>query len=274
MSDLSRRAAELLRRSEDDEYIDTGEAVALLRETAEQYEETLTLARDRVERDTLDEGFANEYLRGMVTLIADLHPTFEMDTGERMDEVLADLRAMTCRACSAPLRWLNGEILVAIRQAAPANAPAHDACCDDGSAMRCGNTACTHFAHPVSLPSDSAGSHAERLEYLRGELRAERISYGELIELQGLAHLIAPDDVELLEPAGVPEHATWTITGVDDLDFDSYWSAVEHLNGLASEYERAGWNVEYGLASRDNLAAFRAVRGFDDRTIGVERDEA
>ena len=44
-----------------------------------------------------------------------------------------------------------------------------------------------------------------RLEYLRGELRAERISWGELAELQGLAPYIAPDDVELLEAAGVPE---------------------------------------------------------------------
>lgn len=46
----------------------------------------------------------------------------------------------------------------------------------------------------------------ERLEYLRGELRAERISYGELAELQSLAEHIAPGDVELLEAAGVPEH--------------------------------------------------------------------
>ena len=45
----------------------------------------------------------------------------------------------------------------------------------------------------------------ERLEYLRQELRAERISCGELIELQGLAEHIEPDDVELLEAAGVPE---------------------------------------------------------------------
>lgn len=44
-----------------------------------------------------------------------------------------------------------------------------------------------------------------RLEYLRGEIRAERISYGELAELQGLAEHIEPGDVELLEPAGVPE---------------------------------------------------------------------
>lgn len=46
----------------------------------------------------------------------------------------------------------------------------------------------------------------ERLEYLRGELRAERISYGELAELQSLADSIDPGDVELLEAAGVPEH--------------------------------------------------------------------
>lgn len=47
-----------------------------------------------------------------------------------------------------------------------------------------------------------------RLEYLRGELRAERISYGELSELQELADYIKEGDVELLEPAGVPEGAT------------------------------------------------------------------
>lgn len=45
----------------------------------------------------------------------------------------------------------------------------------------------------------------ERLEYLRGEIRAERISYSELAELQGLAEHIDSGDVELLEWAGVPE---------------------------------------------------------------------
>lgn len=44
-----------------------------------------------------------------------------------------------------------------------------------------------------------------RLEYLRGELRAERISYEELAELQSLAPHIEEGDVELLEAAGVPE---------------------------------------------------------------------
>lgn len=45
----------------------------------------------------------------------------------------------------------------------------------------------------------------ERLEYLRGEIEAERISYGELAELQDLAEHIQPDDVVLLQWAGVPE---------------------------------------------------------------------
>jgi len=40
----------------------------------------------------------------------------------------------------------------------------------------------------------------KRLEYLRGELRLERISYGELVEY------IDSNDVELLEAAGVPEN--------------------------------------------------------------------
>lgn len=49
-------------------------------------------------------------------------------------------------------------------------------------------------------------SAKERLEYLRKELRAERISWGEIAELQSLAGEIDPGDTELLEAAGVPEH--------------------------------------------------------------------
>lgn len=45
----------------------------------------------------------------------------------------------------------------------------------------------------------------ERLEYLRQELRAERISYEEIAELQSLAEYIEPDDVVLREWAGIPE---------------------------------------------------------------------
>ena len=46
----------------------------------------------------------------------------------------------------------------------------------------------------------------ERLEELRIELRNERISYGELAELQSLSEYIEKGDVELLEAAGVPEN--------------------------------------------------------------------
>lgn len=45
----------------------------------------------------------------------------------------------------------------------------------------------------------------ERLEYLRGEIEAERISYAELAELQELAEHIQPGDVVLLQWAGVKE---------------------------------------------------------------------
>ena len=45
----------------------------------------------------------------------------------------------------------------------------------------------------------------ERLEYLRGEILAERISYEEISELQSLTEHIEPGDVLLLEWAGVPE---------------------------------------------------------------------
>lgn len=46
----------------------------------------------------------------------------------------------------------------------------------------------------------------KRLEYLRTQLRAENISYEELIQLQNLIPYIAKSDVELLEAAGVPEN--------------------------------------------------------------------
>ena len=45
----------------------------------------------------------------------------------------------------------------------------------------------------------------KRLEYLRGEINAERISYGEITELQSLSAHIDPGDTLLLEWAGVPE---------------------------------------------------------------------
>jgi hypothetical protein len=66
---------------------------------------------------------------------------------------------------------------------------------------------CMNYA--LSWVDDQTPSLAElraaRLEELRTELRAERISYDGLVELQSLARFIDPGDVELLEAAGVPE---------------------------------------------------------------------
>ena len=45
-----------------------------------------------------------------------------------------------------------------------------------------------------------------RLEALRIEVKAERISYGEIYELQTLAEFIDSNDVELLQWAGVEEN--------------------------------------------------------------------
>lgn len=50
-----------------------------------------------------------------------------------------------------------------------------------------------------------AGARRARLEYLRSQIEAESISYGEIAELQSLAEHIHPTDVVLLEWAGVPE---------------------------------------------------------------------
>ena len=107
-----------------------------------------------------------------------------------------------------------------------------------------------------------------RLEYLRDQLRAECISMSELHELQTLAPFIDPGDVELLEPAGVPEFpedapeehrltaATLALL-VDALARDEDWSAdtldrlaeVLTVNGYAEA--RDGQFASTGRAERE-----------------------
>lgn len=62
----------------------------------------------------------------------------------------------------------------------------------------------------MSAAAEARNAAVERLEELRIELREECISFGELVELANLAKYISPDDVELLEAAGVPEHDSST----------------------------------------------------------------
>jgi len=95
------------------------------------------------------------------------------------------------------------------------NISTHDLDTDtDGHCKRCGMSmqeaskapcAKTGSAKKAWLDEEETSEIQGRLEYLRGELRAERISQGELMELQGLADYIDPGDVELLEAAGVEE---------------------------------------------------------------------
>lgn len=82
-----------------------------------------------------------------------------------------------------------------------------------------------HVPVPGVVPS-------ERLEELREALRAESISYGELADLQELAPYIEPGDVELLEPAGVPEFdPPCPSCGADDLDPKSIEDGVRLPGG-------------------------------------------
>jgi len=45
----------------------------------------------------------------------------------------------------------------------------------------------------------------KRLEYFREEIKAERISQQEILELQSLSEYIDISDVELLQWSGIPE---------------------------------------------------------------------
>jgi hypothetical protein len=72
-----------------------------------------------------------------------------------------------------------------------------------------------------------------RLEYLRGQLRAEYISMDELIELQELAEHIDPGDAELLEAAGVPERRLGRAP--NDLEGMPVETAADYLTGLTQD---------------------------------------
>ncbi len=57
-----------------------------------------------------------------------------------------------------------------------------------------------------------------------------------------------------------------------DDEFDSYREAVDHYDILLGEAENAGWQIEHGWASRDNLLAARLTRGGDpERFLAIVR---
>jgi hypothetical protein len=84
-----------------------------------------------------------------------------------------------------------------------------------------------------------------RLEEIRIEIRAERISQGEIHELQSLAEHIDKNDVELLEWAGVDEFEE------DDIE---YTLGDDTINGVAiNEKIRQEDLFEYKIIHRESF---------------------
>lgn len=67
-----------------------------------------------------------------------------------------------------------------------------------------------------------------RLEYIRGEIEAERVSYGEIAELQSLVKYIDPADILLLEWAGVPEKVSKTKNRLHVINSDAIKRSGPH----------------------------------------------
>jgi gas vesicle protein len=93
-----------------------------------------------------------------------------------------------------------------------------------------------------------------RLEELREEIREERISTGEIAELQSLAQYIDPSDVELLEWAGVPEFEEEEEEYTDFSQYDTiaYNLTEEDAVKLANEQSEKDPNSQIVLAFTGN----------------------
>jgi len=89
-----------------------------------------------------------------------------------------------------------------------------------------------------------------RLEELREEIREERISTGEIAELQSLAQYIDPSDVELLQWAGVPEFEEEEEEYTDFSQYDTiaYNLTEEDAVKLANEQSEKDPNSQIVLA--------------------------
>lgn len=91
----------------------------------------------------------------------------------------------------------------------------------------------------------------QRLEELRKELRAERISTGELLELQSLIPYIDKGDVELLEAAGVPEFEEELPS--EDTYYIEYLNAAKRHARDRAEFANYNEAVIWGKANLENF---------------------
>ena len=106
----------------------------------------------------------------------------------------------------------------------------------------------------------------KRLEYLRQELRQERISYWELAELQGLQEHIDINDVELLEAAGVRENemdvdlveecigAECTVhLHFSKLEFGTIWERAELIRNIKYAVKDVSDDVKFTSGDRVDI---------------------
>lgn len=111
----------------------------------------------------------------------------------------------------------------------------------------------------------------ERLEYLRGEIRAERISYGEIAELQGLIHHIGADDVELLSwvqsaEAALDWQPIYSLGKPSETYFDAEYKGMHcelfFNNRLGSAPMAWDWSFYDAKSADPELAVARSDTGF------------
>ncbi len=105
-----------------------------------------------------------------------------------------------CPSCGAVLEWLSDDGRGVGECPRCATYGAHGGGCHHAPGEE--TSSMTAYTY---TPTPATPEIADRLEYLRGEIEAERISYGEIAELTDLAEYIDPSDVLLREWAGVPE---------------------------------------------------------------------
>ena len=89
----------------------------------------------------------------------------------------------------------------------------------------------------------------KRLEELRAEIQAERISMGELLELQSLIPYIDKGDVELLEWAGVPEFEEEP----EETYYIEYLNAAKRHQRDRAEFKTYNEAVIWGRANFENF---------------------
>jgi len=114
-----------------------------------------------------------------------------------------------------------------------------------------------------------------KLDYLRGEIKAERISYEEIVELQFLVNHIDDGDFELLEWAGVKEE----LSGLDERRRSAADKSFEDW-GVEGVAEFSGWEWSDNFVTRvvfledpDGGDSIRRIYGveFDNHTANIKR---